>query len=324
MPLVSHPIRHPMTATIIKTLAVATTIVACIWPSVALSQSMPRQTIEGCGLHGWSTLNGTDDPASWSGDCVDGLAQGLGIVRRKWKGLNTNGTLEIKSMFHRGKQFGFMHIKTLLEDGEKEHWAFNWEGKSVSIQGLGLQGDDSLLSNAADVMPRRAMVLNKLASVGVTEKLTFMDASCFIDHKRFDGCGNEVGKQNFTVYFFQRGAVGHSERFFCPIPRDKASCESLAATLVAPYVAEMEAFIRANIPAVQARIVEMQGAKADSERRLNTAPVGELLAMADEYMSKGNRASARVALRKLMGRFPDHKLAGVAATMLSELQGTSP
>ena len=177
--LVSPPICHRMSIAIFNTLAVATTIVACIRPSAARSQSILRQTIEGCGIHDASAPNGTDDAVSWSGDCVDGLAHELGIVRKKWKGADSNGTSEVKSMFHRGKRFGFMHIKTLLEDGEKEHWAY-------------------------------------------------------------------------------------------------------------------------------------------------TAPVGELLSMADEYMSKGDRASARVALRKLMGRFPDHKLAGIAATMLSELQGKSP
>lgn len=57
------------------------------------------------------------------------------------------------------------------------------------------------------------------------------------------------------------------------------------------------------------------------DSKLSKAPVGELFAMADEYKVKGDYAHAKQALRKLLERFPDHKLAIPSASMLSELQG---
>ena len=330
----------------------AATTLACLW-SPAVRAQLPmvlQQTTTGCGVYGFPGLAKFNPVYTWSGDCVDGLVHGAGVLQTKWAPTNSVITSEEKSMFHRGKRFGFGHNKTRWEGGSTEAWNFFYDDKAVIFGGLGLQGDASLLSNASDAMPRRAIALTNQAFIGVFDKLIYSEASCLIDPARFDGCGMGEGKQDFKVYNLYRIAGADTKRTYCPNPRDKASCEGLAATLSAPYVAEAETFIRANMPAVQAMMTAMHDAKVESERqraravvdkaaaeqeaarqqaaanasferRLDTAPVGELLSMADEMLSNGDRARARLALRKLMGRFPDHKLAGTAATMLTELQG---
>ena len=57
------------------------------------------------------------------------------------------------------------------------------------------------------------------------------------------------------------------------------------------------------------------------DAKLSTALVGELFAIADEYRSKGDYVRSRLALRKLVSRFPDHRLAGLAANSLTEILG---
>jgi hypothetical protein len=53
---------------------------------------------------------------------------------------------------------------------------------------------------------------------------------------------------------------------------------------------------------------------------LNTYTVGQLFSMADDYESKSDKPTARAILRKLIERFPDHALAGLAAKQLVAMQ----
>lgn len=139
---------------------------------------------------------------------------------------------------------------------------------------------------------------------------------------------------------------------YCPDPRDRNSCSDLAAQLSKPYVEAIEAFLVASLPkltdidgqvrsagaelakrrsdeaAAKAQAAERAAqdqakARADFDAKIDAASVGELFALADEFKSKGgkdNTQQARAALRKLISRFPEHKLAALSAQMLTEMQ----
>ena len=106
--------------------------------------------------------------------------------------------------------------------------------------------------------------------------------------------------------------------------------DALAATAaLLPKVRETEVAMTTTISDVarrKAELAEQAGrekaaAAAAFDSSLERAAVGELFAIADELKSKGDTQRAREALRKLLSRFPDHRLAPVAAGMLTEMQG---
>ena len=106
--------------------------------------------------------------------------------------------------------------------------------------------------------------------------------------------------------------------------------DALAAIeLILPKVLKTEAamdatllgFARSKTEAAANGARKQAADSAAFNTSLERAGVGELFALADERKSKGDTQRAREALRKLMSRFPDHKLATLAAGMLTELQG---
>lgn len=317
----------------------------------------------------------TQDPkssliATWSGECLNGLAQGAGVLRTVWRhgeiGDQSSHTTTVTMRAHLGNQFGFANeeqenILPGLSFGDapkqplvfrNSTWLFRWGNRFIRFNGLGLEGDNTLLSHAEGAMPRRSP--NVLArtgiSVGDLGGIALTDTTCARELARFPECGFGEGEPNFTVYYFAQGGFKDRKKTFCPQPRELSSCVAIVAQLTEPYVAAAEALIRESMPKVREMEVAMQNApllaaqekaravKAEADAaqrlaleqaqanaafdaRLEQAPVGELFAMADEFKSKGDLTRARKALRQLMSRFPDHKLAGMAAGLLTELQG---
>ena len=374
------------------------TILISLLPGIASAQreEILQKTQSGCSIFvdGALVRVQTQSPTSslivnWTGECVDGLAQGPGILRTTWKygaSANQSSTITTETMkVHRGKRFGF--IKSEVESSRPElkfdctdakiainkflgtecvdtpnrvsvskrsSWTIVWDGRGASLNGLGLRGDETLLAHEAGAMPKKALLIepNSSMSDGV-ETLMLTEAPCALEAARFPECGFGEGKQNFKVYYFSQFSGADflkAIKTFCPQPTVLASCTGIAAQLAEPYVLRTEAFVRENMPRVRETEVAMLATLADAGRqrelearrkanaaeqsarevaaansafdaKLDKAPVGELFALADEFKSKGDMGRTRAALRKLMSRFPDHKLAATAASMLTEMQG---
>lgn len=311
--------------------------------------------------------------ATWKGDCLNGLAQGEGVLRitvsssRSSESAGVISTVTTTMKTHRGRQFGFSREDTSLifpsisvgdvvrpsTDTRITKWRFNWEDWGISFWGLGLEGDDTLLNHAADAMPRRSVGLRANTGVGDDDgSVDLLETSCLLYPARFPDCGFGESKPIYNVYVLRKVSSKPEGRtdMSCPQPKELASCADLAAGMQTSYVVAAEVFIRESMPKVREMELAMQNAlllaarekeraakaQADAAVRaareqaqanatfdgqLATASVGELFAMADEFKSKGDLDRARKALRQLMGRFPDHKLAGTAAGILTEMQG---
>ena len=73
-------------------------------------------------------------------------------------------------------------------------------------------------------------------------------------------------------------------------------------------------------PRLLPRIRKKPEQKRLVDNKLNTAGVGELFVIADEFKSKGDLIPAKAALRVLIPFFPNYKLAAQAVEMLGDLQ----
>lgn len=373
-------------------------ILSALLPSIASAQreEILQKTQSECSIFADAELVRvqTQSPNSslivnWTGECVDGLAQGPGILRTIWKyGASANQSSRITTetmKVHRGKRYGFIKYETESQVPELQFectadriainkflgtecvdkprridvtksliWTLSWGDKRVLVNGLGLRGDVALLANEQGVMPSRGLVMEPLASIGnETETLMLVEASCTTELARFPECDLLRSKRDFKIYYFSHFSKGDylkASKTFCPQPNVFSSCSNIAAQLAEPYVLKAEAFIRETMPRVRETEVAMLATLADAGRQreleakrkanaaeqsarefatanaafdaaLDKAPVGELFALADEFKSKGDMGRTRAALRKLMSRFPDHKLAATAASMLTEMQG---
>ena len=144
--------------------------------STAQTDSILVKTSGGCSIYINSATGKSRDPAAsseymWTGECVDGFAQGPGNLQLIHRGSNFWGTTNIKAQLsaHRGRIFGF--FKSSIDDDRPEAfsskrtlssyqgWIFLSGEEFVSFGGLGLDGDDSLLAHGANSMPTRKMRL---------------------------------------------------------------------------------------------------------------------------------------------------------------------
>jgi TolA-binding protein len=86
-------------------------------------------------------------------------------------------------------------------------------------------------------------------------------------------------------------------------------------------VAEGEAAEKKRREAAEAeKLAKQQQAERDFKAQLTRLNAGQLYVMADEMKTAGKPAQAREALHALITRFPDHALAGNAASMLATLK----
>jgi hypothetical protein len=86
-------------------------------------------------------------------------------------------------------------------------------------------------------------------------------------------------------------------------------------------VAEGEAAEKKRGEAAEAeKLAKQQQAERDFKAQLTRLNAGQLYVMADEMKTAGKPAQAREALHALITRFPDHALAGNAASMLATLK----
>ncbi len=125
-------------------------------------------------------------------------------------------------------------------------------------------------------------------------------------------------------------AGGEAERAFQTIKereRVKAEAARIEREAAERKAAEAARIERERLAAEQAAAQQAasaaaaaaaaEQAKALQDRMAAMTTPGELFALSDELTTKGDVAGSRAALRALIARFPDHKFADMAATMLS-------
>lgn len=325
----------------------------------------------------------------WIGQCRDGLAQGLGKLKISdpYKSSTGNNqfdnivrtTIDLKA--HQGKAFGYFKNESETEWLDTAYAAmraelkrkngsgselgaaplsgFRFGDRFIRFGGLGLEVNDALLDDNNGTLPTRTTGPAKIWSSifdSETGGLSMAKTSCWVYTDRFPEC--EGMKKQYDVYYFSLMEFNldgsydskHSQKTFCPVPTDLASCEQVL--LPRTIASSAEQFIRESMPKVMAMNVEMRKSpetlaqdealekrqRAETadrvardqaknnlalESKLEKAQVGELFAIADEHKSKGDIVHARQALRQLIARFPSHKLATTAASMLADMQGQS-
>ena len=293
----------------------------------------------------------------WTGECADGFAQGTGILQFVLKSPSELfGTTKINASVssHRGRIFGF--VKSNFENTSVEasfsgaprkpkfHTGLDWffvDGERVArLSGLGLDGSDSLLANAADVMPTRTvrqLKSEERISLGLTpgNNISLLKVSCDVVQRLLPDCGGTGGRDDTEIYVFLNKSVWTP----CPQPLNLSSCTEAAIKQSSSLVSEIEQFIKTSMSRIietqremQAVLAGLNASKAQAkievdntnarfDASLNAVSVGELFALADEYKSKADLVRARTALRKLISRFPEHRLAKLSADMLIDLQG---
>lgn len=309
------------------------------------------KTTNGCAVYASSTSAKAE--RVWTGECVNGLAEGPGELQTTTSFRQTERT-----KMHLGIPFGFSKVQTVFSASELSNWpwpsltwTFRYGNRQVVFGSLGLAGNDSLLENRDGVLPARTVGVGGLYHTlndGKTGSLVFYKNGCGGYVSQFPECGFAEGKQNYDIYLYAYRAAGTdikspSTYTFCPQPRNLSSCSQIEPQLTEALIRSVEQFIQESMPSVRALEGEMRtalaardqekasaaaavareqaSANAAFESKLNKGGVGELFAMADEYKSKGDINRTRITLRKLMERFPDHKLAVQAANMLGDLQG---
>ena len=239
------------------------------------------------------------------------------------------------------------------------HYAFQFGNRLVEFHDLGLHVDESQWQNK-EVMPTRTIALERFKSIYVTtnnkmEALTFMKGSCYGEKTKFPDCDNNSTNLGFDTYYFYHADFNldgtttfpapDAPKIYCQNPKEIASCASFQG--LKDIVNDVEAFIRDSLPKVKAMELAFKNerkekpgrlAREDKEKsdqlaredaaanlaldaQLNKKPLKGLFDLANEYRSNGDIVRARMALRKLIQRFPNNKLAAEAATMLTEMQG---
>lgn len=322
----------------------------------------------------------------WSGDCVEGLAYGVGSLRNTFKAGRDQSAYEsiysYTGKMHKGNFYGFMkfqfqskHNNTAIPSKTYEpSWRFVFIDRWVGFNGLGLEGDESLLNNLTGGMPTKT-TSSQREILGIGDStigdLSLQKIPCAIDPQTFPECGFGDGKLKYDVYRFNKTPLSANGTFdfnsvvrtYCPSPKDRSSCQPLIEGLVAPYIASIETFIRESMPKLADIDTAVRNASADLVKRraaetaqkekaaemeamqkaqaadkiakelaaskaayanfLNTAPVGQLFARADELSSQGDTTKAREVLRTLVSRFPNHPLAATAAQQMATMSAAS-
>lgn len=175
-----------------------------------------------------------------------------------------------------------------------------------------------------------------ISGKGILETLYYLENGEPVK-ARYEGEMQKGYRQGDFMVTFSLGLIGdnmpkaHLQKYRggCLLPEDKydsaevksrqrgtwppgsKTCKPMAPALIAPAVAALAGTAPAA-PADATRVAfENKAAAATS--------AGVLFAMADEMLEQGNQPLARIALRLLMTRFPDHALAAKAADRLASM-----
>jgi hypothetical protein len=299
----------------------------------------------------------------WDGECIGGLAQGLGNHKMD-VGLgppNGDSTHTTRQYYHAGYPVGYGKFSIDSKIFSMQGWVFNYRNTKVFFNGLGLAGNDALVNDITVILPQENLSDFQKGQIFETasHSATFEGAHCGLYKTRFPECGFDTGESTYDVYYVRESPkTGNnyadykaSTNTYCPDPRNPQSCTALVQQKTAAYRTEIVNFIQQAKPEVEATFKRMNevlaaagklasntdsntAAKANPKtagqsspthspeflQSINTMSVGQLFSLADDYQGKGDHATTRIVLRKLIERFPDHALASLAAKQLTNVQ----
>lgn len=79
----------------------------------------------------------------WEGECIGGLAQGLGTSKLAYVSQSINSSYSTRQHFHAGYPVGYGRYTVTGNNFSAQSWVFNFQEKMVGFNGLGLVGNDS-------------------------------------------------------------------------------------------------------------------------------------------------------------------------------------
>ena len=293
----------------------------------------------------------------WLGACVGARAQGPGTMTVN--AVDGSYGVQTRTLAHAGLAFGYRaDISTFRQPQgvpatpampvnvffrHAGQWVRFTDGWGLSTQGL--TGDQLPMP-----LPQRVAVRPvELASLHSGRRMLMLMPSQCILHPKIPGCTDNPERKVYQLTETILGDTPGANRrqsTDCPDPFSLPSCAALIEQRAASLRDEVLAFIAAARPDHEARLQRMRdtlsqaapatpaNAAAPASARDATAPaaaklpaadldqlgVGALFALADEAQARGDKAGARAALRTLLRRFPNHKLAERAAALLPTLR----
>jgi hypothetical protein len=300
----------------------------------------------------------------WDGECIGGLAQGLGNQKMDVElgPPNGNSIHMTRQYYHAGYPVGYGKFSLKSDMLSLQGWAFNHQKTKIFFSGLGLTGIDALLNDTMVQLPQENLSDIQKGQMFQTASrfATFEGTHCGLHKTRFPECGFDTGESTYDVFYIRESPktgdnyadYKASSYTFCPEPRNPQSCMALVQQKTATYRAEIISYIEQAKPEVEATLKRMNAvlvaagkqdtsasaksaanahtttttyaqSKPDNSpeflQSMNKRSVGQLFSMADDFQSKGDNATTRIVLRKLIERFPDHALAALAAKQLANL-----
>lgn len=338
-------------------------LAASLIPIVAVAQVETRMTTitftNGCKLE-WprkyyeSKLLNEQASFTWTGDCVAGLAQGLGTLTEvsKYGYPNKDDAISIKdekTFFHEGRPFGYslgsVRQKKSKEDSARDlpkYWIFRGNDKEVgfSAEGSGLMLDIEPFGMSTPIPTLTATLITTWTLNSHTRGVSLIVSNCSDSYTSSMPFCKDKG--SVPVYYISEHPIpvkmlSDFTSTPCPDPHNPSGCEGLIARASLPVRQEILAFIERS-RAVNDSMVASMNAKPQEERDraaatkqklaeeeiafrsdLQRMNPGQLFALADKSLADGNVSKAREALRALIERFPDHPLAATASQQLAGL-----
>lgn len=222
---------------------------------------------------------------TWQGACVNGLAEGLGQFSEttEWPKATSvfSGPQEsigrsVKKHTVRmrgGVPVGYSKLEFSNTDlPSRVEWHYQYGSDKVIINGLGLYGEDALVTNETVLAPiaRQTMLNDESTSsdasrvvaglVGLSGQLEVRVQTCaaWFLKNQFQECGYEAGKKKFSVYYLLKGDESNKEILpdikLCPNPKSLNGCAAVAHPAAEGLRIEIRDFIEATRSAVEADI----------------------------------------------------------------------
>ena len=273
--------------------------------------------------------------------CAENVGFGFG----RWDGTLLDGSDIIKRRFGKvseGRFYGFVLDVTIISPKTaKTGVTFLVDGKpEFHFDGLGLLVDEKAVAGTQiGYMPKRGSsltdsihVLSYAGTKPVPKQGIFLQQyPCGLVTGAFPQL--KCSRDSAVVWSYSFGETP----VLCPKPEDVNDCLARLNDVIEPLIVAIEETVRekqaylkfegAGFSRKISRIAQnshlekfakLQGEidTANQQLKLGKMGVGELFALQDELRAKGEQKGSRAVLRMLVQRFPDERLAEIAAKLL--------
>lgn len=260
-----------------------------------------------------SELSGSNGQSNWTyvGDVKNGSPDGAGTL------FFDSGDV-VRGQFKKGIAEG--QVDNLSADGmrrigEVRDKKLNGDGLAITPGGTEIQGQFSqgaLNGEGVTKLKDGTRYEGQFSSGTLVDGRAYRADGSLIEKGRFGG--------NYMLQVGERFDAAGKLTETVDRPRQLAQAE--AAKRQAAEDQRLQAEADRQRDETQKKLAEAAAQQAFQDR-LGTMNPGQLFALADEMGVAGDGSRARQALRALVSRFPDHALAGTAATQLAKANASS-